>query len=164
MSILLTRWRNISPFYTTFVLMIQKRFQFEPAPLFAAMPLNVCVLYRRGLVVWLSICLKTNTPSCIPKKTLKLCIYVWTPVTWPQTLESTLPFNIPFRNSWETTQLSTVFCDDASLTDQQFGHNIASPKFPAALSFLNLIEALSFFGKHLIFFPMILKTYSIWLL
>ena len=46
-----------------------------------------------------------------------------------------------------------MLCDDASLTDQQFGHNIVSLKFPAALSFLNLLEPLSLFGEHLIFFP-----------
>ena len=32
------------------------------------------------------------------------------------------------------------------------------PKFPAALSFLNLLEAPSLFGEYFIFFPMILKT------
>ena len=31
-SMLLTRWRNIRLFYTTFVLTIQKRSRFEPAP------------------------------------------------------------------------------------------------------------------------------------
>ena len=44
-----------------------------------------------------------------------------------------------------------MLCDDASLTNQQYGHNIVLPKFPAALSFLNLLEALSLFGEHLIF-------------
>ena len=46
--------------------------------------------------------------------------------------------------------------DDAPLTNQQFGHNIVSPNFPAVLSFLNLLEAPSLFGEYLIFFPMIL--------
>ena len=44
-----------------------------------------------------------------------------------------------------------MLCNDASLTDQQFGHNIVSQKFPAALSFLNLQETLSLFGQHFIF-------------
>ena len=106
----------------------------------------------------LSVCLQTKTPSCIPKKKLKLWICVWTPTTWARTLESTLPFKIPFCNSWEAIELSKMLCDDAPLAIQQFGHNIVSPKFPAALSFLNLLEAPSLFGEYLIFFLMILKT------
>ena len=51
-----------------------------------------------------------------------------------------------------------MLCDNASLTVQQFGHNIVSPKFPAALSFLNLLEAPSIFGEYFFFFLMILKT------
>ena len=45
-----------------------------------------------------------------------------------------------------------MLCDNAPLTVQQFGHNIVSPKFPAALSFLNLLEAPSIFGEYFIFF------------
>ena len=97
----------------------------------------------------LSVYLKTKTPSCIPKKKLKLCICVWTHMTWARTLESTLAFKILYRNSWETTQLSKVLCDDATLTVQQFEHNIVPPKFRAALSFLNLLEAPSLFGNYL---------------
>ena len=73
----------------------------------------------------LSVCLKTKTPNCIPQKKLKLCICVWTPMIWPRTLESTFPFKILSRNSWETTQLSKMLCDDAHLTVQQFEHNIS---------------------------------------
>ena len=51
-----------------------------------------------------------------------------------------------------TTQLSEMLCDDYPLTVQQFGHNIVSPKFPAALSFLNLLEAPSLLGECLIFY------------
>ena len=51
-----------------------------------------------------------------------------------------------------------MLCDDAPLTVQQVEHNIVSPKFPAALSFLNQLEAPSLFEEYLIFFPMILKT------
>ena len=43
-------------------------------------------------------------------------------------------------------------CDNAPLTVQQFVDNIVSPKFPAALSLLNLLEAHFFFGEYLIFF------------
>ena len=100
----------------------------------------------------LSVCLKTKTPSCIPKKKLKFCICVWTSMTWLRALESTLPFKTASRNSWETAQLSKMLCDNAPLTVQQFGHNIVSPKFPAALSFLNLLEASSLFGKYLTVF------------
>ena len=53
----------------------------------------------------LSVCLKTKTPSCIPKKKLKLCICVWTSMTWLRALESTLPFKTASCNSWETAQL-----------------------------------------------------------
>ena len=97
------------------------------------------------------LCLKTKTPSCILKKKLKLCIYVWTSMTWLQALESTLLFKTASRNSWETAQLSKMLCDNAPLTVQQFGHNIVSPKFPAALSFLNLLEAPYLFGEYFIF-------------
>ena len=51
-----------------------------------------------------------------------------------------------------------MLCDNAPLTAQQVGHNFVSPKFPAALSFLNLLEAPSLFGEYVILFPMILKT------
>ena len=51
-----------------------------------------------------------------------------------------------------------MLCDNAPLTVQQLGHNIVSPKFPAALSFLNLLEDPYLFGEYFIFFPMILKT------
>ena len=51
-----------------------------------------------------------------------------------------------------------MLCDDPPLTVQQVEHNIVLPKFPAALSFLNLLEAPSLFEEYLIFFPMILKT------
>ena len=42
-----------------------------------------------------------------------------------------------------------MLCDDATLTVQQFEHNIVPPKFRAALSFLNLLEAPSLFGNYL---------------
>ena len=100
----------------------------------------------------LSVCLKTKTLSCIPKKKSRLCICVWTSMTWLRPLESTLPFKIAFRNPWETAQLFKMLCDNASLTVQQFGHDIVSPKFPATFSFLNLLEAPSLFGEYLIFF------------
>ena len=45
-----------------------------------------------------------------------------------------------------------MLCDNAPLTVQQFGHNIVSPKFPATLSFLKLLEAPSFFGEYFSFF------------
>ena len=88
------------------------------------------------------LCLKTKTPSCIPKKKkLKICICVWISRTWLRALESTLPFKTASNNSWETDMLFKMLCDNTPLTVQQFGHNIVSPKFDAALSFLNLLEA-----------------------
>ena len=48
-------------------------------------------------------------------------------------------------------QLSKMLCDNVPLTVQQFGHNIMLPKFPAALSFLNLLESPSLFGEYLNF-------------
>ena len=51
-----------------------------------------------------------------------------------------------------------MLCDNAPLTVQQVELNIVSPMFPAALSFLNLLEAPSLFEEYLIFFPTILKT------
>ena len=53
-----------------------------------------------------------------------------------------------------------MLCDNAPLTVQQFGHNIVSPEFPAALFFINLLEleAPSIFGEYFNFFPTVLKT------
>ena len=72
--------------------------------------------------------------------------------------ESTLPFKTAFHNSWETAQLPKMLCDNSPLTVQQFGYNIVSPKFPAAFSFLNLLEAPSLFGDYFIFFLWFLKN------
>ena len=44
-----------------------------------------------------------------------------------------------------------MICDNAPLTVHQFGHYIMSPKFPAALPFHNLPEALSLLGEYFIF-------------
>ena len=96
--------------------------------------------------------LQTKTPSCILKKKLKLCICVRTSMTWLWALKSTLSFKIASRNSGETAQLSKMLCDSVPLTMQQFEHDIVSAKFPATLSFLNLLEAPSLFGEYLIFF------------
>ena len=95
----------------------------------------------------LPVCLKTKTFSCITKKKLKLCICVWTSMTWLRALESTLLFKIASRNSWETAQLSKMLCDNAPLTVQQLGHDIVSSEFPATLSFFNLLEAPSRFRE-----------------
>ena len=95
---------------------------------------------------------KPNFPVVFQKKKLKLCICVWTSMTWLRALESTLPFKTAYRNSWETAQLSKMLCGNSPLTVHQFGHNIVSAKIPAALSFLNLLEALSLFGEYFIFF------------
>ena len=67
-------------------------------------------------------------------------------------IESTLPFKIASYNSRETAQLSKTICSNAPLRVQQFGHNIVSPKFPASLPFLNLLEAPSLFGEYFIIF------------
>ena len=95
---------------------------------------------------------KPNFPVVFQKKKLKLCICVWTSMTWLRALESTLPFKTAYRNSWETAQLSKMLCGNAPLVVQQFGHSIVLPKFPAALSFLNLLEPPSLFGEYLVFF------------
>ena len=73
-------------------------------------------------------------------------------LTWLRALESTLPFKTASHNSWETAQLSKMLCDNAPLTVRQFDHNIVSPKFPATLSCLNLLEAPSLSGEYFIFF------------
>ena len=90
----------------------------------------------------LSACFKTKTPSCIPKKKLKIYTWVWTSTTWVQALESTLPFKIASRNFWETAQLSKMLCDNAP-----FEHDTVSAKFYAVLSFLSLMETPSLFRE-----------------
>ena len=92
----------------------------------------------------LSVWFKTKISSCIPKNTLKLCTCIWTSMAWPRAPESTLPFKIASYNCRETAQLSKMFCDDSPLTVQEFGFNIVSPKFPSALSFLNLLGLFPF--------------------
>ena len=62
------------------------------------------------------------------------------------------PLKLHSRNSWETAHLSKMLCDNDPLTVQKFGQNIMPSKFPAALSFLNLLEAPSLFGEHFFFF------------
>ena len=94
------------------------------------MPCNNIYMYvYRKAGDELSVCLKTKIPSCISKNKLKICICIWTPMTWPQAIESTLPCKIASRNCWETAQLSKMFCDDAPLTVQQFGHNMCHQRF-----------------------------------
>ena len=107
---------------------------------------------------------KLNFQLYLKKETETLHLRLTWPVTWSRALESTLPFKIPFRNSWDTTQLSKMLCDYNPLTVQQFRHNIVSPKFPAALFFLNLLEAPSLFGEYLIFSYDFKNIESIWLL
>ena len=51
-----------------------------------------------------------------------------------------------------------MLCDNASLTVQQFDHNIVSPKFQAALFSLNLMEAPSLSGEYFIFFSYAFKN------
>ena len=94
------------------------------------MPCNNIYMYvYRKAGDELSVCLKTKIPSCISKNKLKICICIWTPMTWPQAIESTLPCKIASHNCWETAQLSKMFYDDAPLTVQQFGHNMCHQRF-----------------------------------
>ena len=95
---------------------------------------------------------KLKLPVVFQKQKLKLCICVWTFVTWLRALESTLPFKIAYRSSWETVRLSKMLYDNTILIVPQSGRSIMLPKFPAALSFLNLLEPPSLFGEYLIFF------------
>ena len=60
---------------------------------------------------------KPNFPVVFQKKKLKLCICVWTSMTWLRALESTLPFKTASRNSWEAARLSKILCDNASLSN-----------------------------------------------
>ena len=62
----------------------------------------------------LSVCLKTKTPSFTPKKKLKLCICVWTSMTWLRALESTHPFKIAFKTNY----------DNYKLGDEKLKHDI----------------------------------------
>ena len=78
-----------------------------------------------------------------------LCLNPYDLTSW--TLESTLPFKIPFRNFWETTQLSKMLCDYASLAVKQFEHNIVSTKYSAVLYLFNVLEGPSLVGEYLIF-------------
>ena len=64
----------------------------------------------------LSVCIKTKTPNCVPKKKLKLCICVWTPMTRPQIYKSTFLSKFPSHNSWKTVQLSKMLCNNDSQT------------------------------------------------
>ena len=74
----------------------------------------------------LPVCIKT-TRSCIQKKKLRLCFYVWTRMAWPQISESTFYSKIPSHNSWKTAQLTKIVCNNVPLTVQRFEHNALSP-------------------------------------
>ena len=78
----------------------------------------------------LSVCLKTITPSCILKKKSKLCIYVWTSATLPQSSLIYLK-NLSFLNYlkffvtipfWQPNELEMMFCNQKSL-----GRSLPSP-------------------------------------
>ena len=114
----------------------------------------VCIVKER---ISCLLFLKIKTTSCIPKKKLKLGICVWESMTWLWALESTFPFKTAFRNFFETGQLSKMLCDNATLAVQQFGLNIVSPKFSAALFFLPPGNSFPFW-RVFYFFPMIFKT------
>ena len=105
----------------------------------------------------------TKTPICIPKKKLKLRICVWTPIAWPRTLESTLPFKIPSLNSWETTQLSELLSVTMPLwQSNNLGIILCHQRFLVyclsltCWKLLSFLESISFFScdfkniKHLI--------------
>ena len=64
---------------------------------------------------------KLKLPVVFQKKKLRLCICVWTSMTWLRALESTLPFKIASWNSWETAQLPAMLCDNAPLTSNNLG-------------------------------------------
>ena len=89
-------------------------------------------------------------PSYIPKKKLKLCICIWTPMTWPQVSESAFHPKIPSHSSWKTAQLSKMLCNNVPLITQRFEHNVLLPLFPGVVSSLNLLRALSLFREYLI--------------
>ena len=60
------------------------------------------------------LCVQNDMPSSFPKNKLKHCTCIWTPMTWPRALESTLPFKITPRNCWETAQLVPTVLDAPS--------------------------------------------------
>ena len=95
-----------------------------------------------------SVCIKI-TSSCIQKKKLKLCFCIWTRMTWPRIFEAFFPSKISSHNSWKTSQLSQILCNNVPLTVQRFEHNALSTEFPGAVSSLNLLEASCFFGEFL---------------
>ena len=89
----------------------------------------------------LSVCIKTKTPSRIPEKESKLCICVWTPMTWPRISESNFRSKIPSHNSWKRTELSKLFCNNnVPLVAQRFEHNVLPQDFPGAVSSCNLLK------------------------
>ena len=99
----------------------------------------------------LSVCIKVKTPSCIPKRKLKLCVCVLAPMTWPRISESTFRSKILFYNLWKAVQLSKMLCNKVPLITQQFEENVLLPKSPGAVSSVNLLKAASLFREYLIF-------------
>ena len=99
------------------------------------------------MTVWIK-----TTSTCIKKKNKsKLCLCVWTRITWPWISESTFSSKISVHNSWKASQLSKMVCNNAPLTVQLFEHNTLPPEFPGALSSLNLLETTSLLREYLIF-------------
>ena len=71
-------------------------------------------LYHDMYKYALSVHLKTKAP----KEKLKLCICVWTPMTWPRTSESTFLSKILPHSSWKTTQSFKMLWNNAPLRFQ----------------------------------------------
>ena len=111
---------------------------------------NVTCVYCR-VEDKLSLCIKA-TPSCIQKKKLKLHFSVRTRTTWPRFSVFTSASKISSHNSWKTTQLSKMICNNFPLTVLRFERSSLSPEFPGAVPSLNLLEALLVFREYLGFF------------
>ena len=97
------------------------------------------------------------------KSKLKLCICIWAHMTSPRALEATLPFKIASSKCWETAQLSKMLCDDPIWQSNNSSIILYHQSFllyHLSLTYWKLLP----FWRVLDFFPMILKTQSIWLL
>ena len=109
----------------------------------------------------LSLYLNTKIPRCIPKNKVKLCTCIWTLTTLllfplklhPASVERQLIYIKCFvmMPIWYSKNLGKILCHQSFLL-----HCLS-------LTYWKLLPVLIWF-EYLIFFPMILKTWSIWLL
>ena len=100
----------------------------------------------------LSVCMKFKTPSCIPKKKLKLFICTWITMTWSRISESTFPSKISSHNSWRQSNYLKCFVVISLWQPKDLNTIICHQSFLVHCLLLNCWKLLAFLESMLFFF------------